>query len=83
MKSVNRAFIDFLVENETPLSNFHLMGHSAGTHLAGGAGAAVTAGKVPRITGNYSSHMSCSFSLLKSRCTYASKQNFRIRFGSS
>ena len=47
-----RAFIDFLVENGTPLRNFHLMGHSAGTHLAGGAGAAVTTGKVPRITGN-------------------------------
>ncbi len=46
-----RAFIDFLVENGTPLSNFHLMGHSAGTHLAGGAGAAVTKGRVPRITG--------------------------------
>jgi len=28
------------------------MGHSAGTHLAGGAGAAVTSGKIPRITGN-------------------------------
>jgi phosphatidic acid-selective phospholipase A1 len=27
------------------------MGHSAGTHLAGGAGAAVTKGRVPRITG--------------------------------
>ncbi len=46
-----RAFIDFLVENGTPLRNFHLMGHSAGTHLAGGAGATVTTGRVPRITG--------------------------------
>ncbi|XP_057366812.1 pancreatic lipase-related protein 2-like [Daphnia carinata] len=45
------AFINFLVANGTPLSNFHLMGHSAGTHLAGGAGANVLAGKVPRITG--------------------------------
>ena len=46
-----RAFINFLIENGTPLSAFHLMGHSAGTHLAGGAGAAVIYGKVPRITG--------------------------------
>ncbi len=49
---MTRAFIDFLVGNGTPLSNFHLIGHSAGTHLAGGAGAAVTSGKIPRITGN-------------------------------
>lgn len=48
----NRAFIDFLIENGTPLSAFHLIGHSAGTHLAGGAGAAVSYGKIPRITGN-------------------------------
>ncbi len=49
---MTRAFIVFLVGNGTPLSNFHLMGRSAGTHLAGGAGAAVNYGKIPRITGN-------------------------------
>jgi hypothetical protein len=49
---MTRAFIDFLVGNGTPLSKFHLIGHSAGTHFAGGAGAEVTSGKIPRITGN-------------------------------
>ncbi|XP_046645359.1 pancreatic lipase-related protein 3-like [Daphnia pulicaria] len=45
-------FIDFLVENtQTPFSSIHLMGHSLGAHVAGGAGAAVTLGRVPRITG--------------------------------
>ncbi|KAI9557515.1 hypothetical protein GHT06_017343 [Daphnia sinensis] len=45
-------FIDFLVENTgTPFSNFHLMGHSLGAHVVGGAGAAVTLGRIPRITG--------------------------------
>lgn len=34
------------------MNNFHLIGHSAGAHLAGGAGAAVLFGKVLRITGN-------------------------------
>ena len=28
------------------------MGHSLGAHVVGGAGAAVTLGRVPRITGN-------------------------------
>ncbi|KZS04415.1 putative Pancreatic lipase-related protein 2 [Daphnia magna] len=45
------AFIDFLFEIGTPMNNFHLIGHSAGAHLAGGAGAAVLFGKVLRITG--------------------------------
>ena len=49
---LNRAFIDFLVEYGTPLSSFHLIGHSAGTHMAGGAGAAVKYGNIPRITGS-------------------------------
>lgn len=47
-----RQFIDFLVENTgTSFGNFHLMGHSLGAHVVGGAGAAVTLGRIPRITG--------------------------------
>jgi len=45
------AFIDFLIDNGTPRSAFHLIGHSAGCHLAGVAGSAVSSGKIPRITG--------------------------------
>ncbi|KAI9557551.1 hypothetical protein GHT06_017379 [Daphnia sinensis] len=45
------VFIDDLVIFGAPLSNFHLIGHSAGAHLAGGAGASSLYGKVPRITG--------------------------------
>ena len=48
----NRQFIDFLVETtETSFSSIHLMGHSLGAHVVGGAGAAVTLGRIPRITG--------------------------------
>ncbi len=46
------AFIDFLVENGARLSTFHLIGHSAGDHLVGAAGSAVTSGRIPRITGS-------------------------------
>ena len=49
---LNRAFIDFLIDNGAPLSSFHLIGHSAGAHLVGAAGASVTHGKVPRVTGS-------------------------------
>jgi len=45
------AFIDFLIDYGTPRSAFHLIGHSAGCHLAGIAGSAVSSGKIPRITG--------------------------------
>lgn len=50
--SFSRAFIDFLVDNGTPIRSFHLMGHSAGSHVAGQGGASVTRGRIPRITGN-------------------------------
>ena len=51
--AMERQFIDFLVENtETSFSSIHLMGHSLGAHVVGGAGAAVRLGRVPRITGN-------------------------------
>jgi len=46
-----RNFINFLIEHGTPLSSFHLIGHSAGTHLAGVASTFIKAGKPPRITG--------------------------------
>jgi len=45
------AFIDFLIDNGTPRSAFHLIGHSAGCHLAGVASSAVSSGKLPRVTG--------------------------------
>merc|ERR1712137_449178 len=45
------AFIDFLVDNGTPITAIHLMGHSAGCHVVGATGAAVTRGKIPRISG--------------------------------
>jgi len=45
------AFINFLIDNGAHRSLFHAIGHSAGTHLAGVAAAAVTSGKIPRITG--------------------------------
>jgi len=45
------AFIDFLIDNGTPRSAFHLIGHSAGTHLAGVASAGVSSGRLPRVTG--------------------------------
>jgi len=44
-------FINFLIDYGTPLSAFHLIGHSAGTHLTGVASTAINAGKPPRITG--------------------------------
>ncbi|XP_045031572.1 inactive pancreatic lipase-related protein 1 [Daphnia magna] len=45
-------FIDFLVGNTgAPFESIHLMGHSLGAHVVGGAGAAVTLGRIPRITG--------------------------------
>ena len=50
---VNSQFVDFLVANTgAPFSSIHLMGHSLGAHVVGGAGAAVTLGRIPRITGN-------------------------------
>lgn len=45
------AFIEFLINDGTPLSAFHLIGHSVGTHLVGKASTSIAHGKVPRITG--------------------------------
>jgi len=45
------AFVDFLIDNGTPIENFHLMGHSLGSHVVGNAGAAVQSGQLERITG--------------------------------
>lgn len=45
------AFIDFLIDNGTPKSAFHLIGHSAGTHVVGVGSAALKSGRVSRITG--------------------------------
>jgi len=45
------AFIDSLIDYGTPRSAFHLIGHSAGCHLAGATSSAVSSGKLPRITG--------------------------------
>ena len=47
-----RAFIDYLINSTgISISSFHLTGHSAGAHIVGGAGALVTSGRIPRITG--------------------------------
>ena len=52
MVSFIRTFIDFLIKNTgIDIGLFHLIGHSAGAHLVGGAGALVTSGRIPRITG--------------------------------
>jgi len=45
------AFIDFLIDNGTPRSAFHIIGHSAGTHVAGVASSGVSSGRLPRVTG--------------------------------
>ena len=47
-----RAFIDFLIQNTTVTNgSFHLIGHSAGAHVVGGAGKEVTMGTLARISG--------------------------------
>ena len=47
-----RAFIDYLINTTgSAICLFHLIGHSAGAHLCGVAGALVTSGRIPRITG--------------------------------
>ncbi|XP_057366814.1 inactive pancreatic lipase-related protein 1-like [Daphnia carinata] len=45
------AFVDFLVNQGTPLSSFHLIGFSMGAHVVGNAGGLLVSGKLPRITG--------------------------------
>jgi phosphatidic acid-selective phospholipase A1 len=46
------AFIDYLIRNTgIAIASIHLMGHSAGAHIVGGAGALVTSGRITRITG--------------------------------
>jgi hypothetical protein len=48
----HRAFIDFIIQNTTAKnSSFHLIGHSAGAHVVGGAGSAVTMGSLARVSG--------------------------------
>ena len=48
----NREFIDYIVElTGANVRDFHLIGFSAGAHVVGGAGAAITSGRIPRITG--------------------------------
>ncbi|CAH2062488.1 unnamed protein product, partial [Iphiclides podalirius] len=44
-------FVDYLVSRGLKLSNTHFVGHSLGAHAAGVAGAALTSGRVARITG--------------------------------
>uniref|UniRef100_A0A0A9W7S6 Lipase member H n=1 Tax=Lygus hesperus TaxID=30085 RepID=A0A0A9W7S6_LYGHE len=44
-------FIDFFVDEGTPLENIHLVGHSLGAHMAGVASQKSTKGIVGRITG--------------------------------
>ena len=47
-----RAFIDFIIQNTTATNgSFHLIGHSAGAHVVGGAGKEVTMGTLARISG--------------------------------
>nr|CAH0105478.1 unnamed protein product [Daphnia galeata] len=49
--AVTGEFVDFLVLQGTPIFSFHLIGFSMGAHVVGNAGATVTSGVVPRITG--------------------------------
>lgn len=46
-------FVDWLVEKGTPISAFHIIGHSLGAHISGVAGRSVTKGTVPYITGSF------------------------------
>lgn len=43
--------VDFLVSEGTPINYIHLLGFSLGAHAAGWAGASLTVGQLPRITG--------------------------------
>ena len=47
--------VDFLVNEGTPINYIHLLGFSLGAHAAGWAGASVSVGTLPRITGNNAS----------------------------
>jgi len=48
----DREFIDYIIElTGANVRDFHLIGFSAGAHVVGGAGAAVTSGRIPRISG--------------------------------
>ena len=57
-----------------PIASIHLMGHSAGAHIVGGAGALLTSGRISRITGK-----SCSYPFKKMRNQINS--TFEIKIG--
>lgn len=51
------SLVDWLIEEGTPVSSFHLMGHSLGGHVAAIAARLVKGGKIPVVTGNNITHL--------------------------